>query len=68
MLGPKGMPTDIQRKLETLLIDIVSKKEVKDFLASQGARSIGSTSTGLTSIMKDEYKKWEPLFKQGLIN
>ncbi|NYT81101.1 tripartite tricarboxylate transporter substrate binding protein [Alcaligenaceae bacterium] len=68
VLGPKGMPTDIRRKLETLLIDIVSKKEVKDFLASQGARSIGSTSIGLTSIMKDEYKKWEPLFKQGLIN
>lgn len=68
VLGPKNMPVDIQKKLETTLVDIVSKKDVKEFLVSQGARSIGSSSDELTTIMKDEYKKWEPLFQRGLIN
>ncbi len=68
VLGPKGIPAEIQHKLETVLVGIVNKKEVKEFLASQGARSIGSSAAQLTGIMKDEYAKWEPLFKRGLIN
>lgn len=67
VLGPKGLPADIQKKLEKTLVGIVNKPEVKDFLVSQGARSIGSTPDELTVIMKDEHAKWEPLFKQGLI-
>lgn len=67
VLGPKGMPINIQKQLETTLVGIVSKQEIKEFLTSQGARSIGSSSAELTTIMKDEYKKWEPLFEHGLI-
>ncbi len=68
VLGPKGMPADVRQKLETALIEVTRSQKVREFLSTQGASVIAAPGDELVRIMKAEYAKWEPLFKQGVIN
>ncbi|MCE9642019.1 MAG: tripartite tricarboxylate transporter substrate binding protein [Betaproteobacteria bacterium] len=67
MVTPKGLPKPIQTKLHTELVKIVLAPKTKEYLASQGLEAMGTTPEQLSVIMKNEYAKWVPLFKSGLV-
>ena len=67
LVAPRGLPTPIQTQLHSELVKIVLAPKTKEFLASQGLEAMGTSSVELAAIMKNEYAKWAPLFKQGLV-
>ena len=67
LVGPKGLPRPVQSRLQSELVKIVMAPKTKEFLASQGLEAMGTSSEELATIMTNEYAKWAPLFKQGLV-
>ncbi|MDB5808082.1 MAG: hypothetical protein JWN94_204 [Betaproteobacteria bacterium] len=67
MVTPRGLPKPIQTRLHGELVKIVLAPKTKEYLASQGLEAMGTTPEQLSTIMKNEYAKWAPLFKQGLV-
>jgi tripartite-type tricarboxylate transporter receptor subunit TctC len=67
LVAPRALPKPIQAQLQSELVKIVMAPKTKEFLASQGLEAMGTSSEELAAIMKNEYAKWAPLFKQGLV-
>jgi tripartite-type tricarboxylate transporter receptor subunit TctC len=67
LVAPRGLPKPVQARLQSELVKIVMAPRTKEFLASQGLEAMGTSSAELAAIMTNEYAKWTPLFKQGLV-
>ena len=67
LVAPRGLPKPIQARLQSELTRIVNVPATKEFLASQGAEAMGTTSEEAAAIMTAELAKWTPLFKQNIV-
>ncbi len=63
LLGPAGLPADVQAKLAKDCAEIVTVVAVVDRLRSLGATPIGGTSEQFAVFIRDEYEKWGPVIK-----
>jgi tripartite-type tricarboxylate transporter receptor subunit TctC len=63
LMAPKGMPPEIVKRLNAEVVKIVSKPEVRDEWAKQGAAAIMMNPDEFTRYVNDDIVKWERVVK-----
>jgi tripartite-type tricarboxylate transporter receptor subunit TctC len=63
LMAPKGTPLDIVRRLNSEVVKIVSKPEVRDEWAKQGAVAMSMSPEEFTRYMNDDIGKWERIVR-----
>jgi tripartite-type tricarboxylate transporter receptor subunit TctC len=58
VVGPKGMPAPIVKKLEETFRTIVVQKETAEFLRATGGEPLPGSSAFLAAFIEDQKKKW----------
>ncbi|HEY8580026.1 MAG TPA: tripartite tricarboxylate transporter substrate binding protein [Beijerinckiaceae bacterium] len=58
VVGPKGMPPAVVKKLEGAFREIVVTKETEEFLRATGGEPLPGTSEFLAAFIQDQKKKW----------
>lgn len=59
LLAPKGTSTDIIKRTNTALNEILQDPEVRQTLANMGADTLGGTPQDLDTLLASELKKWQ---------
>ena len=67
ILGPKGIPPAIKRRLEQSAQKALQTPKVKAFLDETASVALAGTGDEMNKMMIDEIQKWKPLFDKGLI-
>ena len=63
LMAPKGTPPEIVRRLNAEVVKIVSRADVRDEWAKQGAVAMAMTPDEFTRYMTDDIAKWERIVK-----
>lgn len=63
ILAPAKTPAPVIRRLHAELARIAQQRDVKEFLASQGADVIGNTPEAFAAVIKNETARWGKLIK-----
>jgi len=63
LMAPKGTPPDIVRRLNAEVVKIVSKPEVRDEWAKQGAVAMTMSPDEFARYMSEDIVKWERIVK-----
>jgi tripartite-type tricarboxylate transporter receptor subunit TctC len=63
IVGPAGMPRDIQAKLNTMLVQTLNSQDVKDFIAKGAYEASPGTPAELMQEMHVAYDKWGQMVK-----
>jgi tripartite-type tricarboxylate transporter receptor subunit TctC len=63
LMGPKGTPPDIVRRLNSEVVKIVSKPEVRDEWAKQGAAAMNMNPEEFTRFVNEDIAKWERIVR-----
>ena len=63
LMAPKGTPPEIVRRLNAEVVKIVSRADVRDEWAKQGAVAMVMTPDEFTRYMNDDIAKWERIVK-----
>jgi tripartite-type tricarboxylate transporter receptor subunit TctC len=58
LMGPKGLPPEIVKRLNEVLLDELKKPEIKAYLDSLGIVPVGSTPEGFASRLKTMTDYW----------
>ncbi|MBN9081739.1 MAG: tripartite tricarboxylate transporter substrate binding protein [Rhizobiales bacterium] len=64
--GPRGLPDDITKKLNTELNRIIQTKPLEDHLKRDAFDIQLMSPAQVTQLMKSEYEKWVPAIRQAL--
>lgn len=67
LLGPRGIPEDVQKKLRDAVAEAVNSADMKDFLASQGAVGMVSSGEEYRRLMLAEQETWRKVAQRGNI-
>jgi len=67
VIGPKGLPADVQKKFREALVAAVESSEMKDQFLKQGAVAVTSTPDEYRNLMRVEYEKWRTVVAKGKI-
>jgi len=67
LIGPKGMPADLIKQLNTVANKALLMPEVKDKLLSQGNVLGGGTPDQFAALIKSEATKWAKVVKDAKI-
>ena len=67
VIGPKGVPADLQKRIRDALEEAVNSPDVKALLTQLGAVAVTSTSDEYRGLMESEYTKWKRVATQGNI-
>lgn len=67
IIGPKGVPADIQKKFRDAVVAAVQSPEIKAELLKQGAIAVTSTPDEYRQLMQAEYDKWRKVIAKGRI-
>jgi len=67
VLGPRGMPAEVQKKIRDTLDEVVRMPEMTELLAQLGAVPLTSTPDEYRSLMQSEYEKWKSVAARGNI-
>jgi tripartite-type tricarboxylate transporter receptor subunit TctC len=68
LLAPAGTPTEVVRKLNTELREILALPEVSKGLAEQGAQPRHSTAESFGSMIEADAKKWADVVKRANVS
>ena len=63
LMAPKGTSPEIIRRLNAEVVKIVSRADVRDEWAKQGAVAMVMTPDEFTRYMNDDIAKWERIVK-----
>jgi tripartite-type tricarboxylate transporter receptor subunit TctC len=63
VLAPAATPRDIVMKLNTEIVRILRRPDVKERLAADGAEPIGNTPEEFGAFIKTEIARWAPVVK-----
>jgi len=63
LMAPRGTPPDIVRRLNAEVVKIVSKADVRDEWAKQGAVAMTMTPDEFTRYLNDDIAKWERIVR-----
>ena len=63
LMAPKGTPPEIVRRLNAEVVKIVTRADVRDEWAKQGAVAMVMTPDEFTRYMNDDIAKWELIVK-----
>jgi tripartite-type tricarboxylate transporter receptor subunit TctC len=63
LMAPKGTPPEIVRRLNAEVVKIVTRADVRDEWAKQGAVAMVMTPDEFTRYMTDDIAKWERIVK-----
>jgi tripartite-type tricarboxylate transporter receptor subunit TctC len=64
VVGPAGMPRDIQMKANAMLVQALSSPDVKDFIAKGAYEAAPGTPAELMQEMHVAYEKWGQMVRQ----
>lgn len=67
VLGPKGMPADLQKRIRDVLGEALQTADVKELLNQLGAVGLTSTADEYRGLMQSEYEKWKLVAAKGNI-
>lgn len=67
VLGPKGVPADVQKRIRDVLGEAVNSTDVKELLTQLGAVALTSSAEEYRSLMESEYEKWKRVATRGNI-
>jgi tripartite-type tricarboxylate transporter receptor subunit TctC len=67
LLGPRGMPAEVQKKIQDTVADALNTPTMKELLTQLGAVAVTTTSDGYRSLMQSEYEKWKGVAAKGNI-
>jgi tripartite-type tricarboxylate transporter receptor subunit TctC len=63
MLGPAKMPNAIVTRLNSTIVKLLQRSEVREKLTSEGSEIIGSTPAQFVAFLKDDLAKWARVVK-----
>lgn len=64
MVGPRGLPAPVLKKLSGEVARIINSKDVKDNLIAQGADPVGNTPAEFGAFIKAETKRYEKVIRE----
>lgn len=67
VIGPKGVPADLQKRIRSVLEEAVNSPDVKEMLNQLGAVAVTSSSDEYRVLMEAEYEKWKRVATKGNI-
>ena len=67
VIGPVGLPADVQKKFRDAIVAAVQSPEIRDELLKQGAIAITSTPQDYRALMQAEFDKWRTVITKGKI-
>ena len=67
ILAPTGTPTAVVRRLHREIVDILSRNEMRDRIAREGAGLVGNTPDEFARFIKDESVRWAEVVKTAKI-
>ncbi|WP_137918709.1 tripartite tricarboxylate transporter substrate binding protein [Hydrogenophaga sp. 2FB] len=67
VIGPKGVPADLQKRIRSVLEEAVNSPDVKDLLNQLGAVAVTSSAEEYRVLMESEYEKWKRVATKGNI-
>lgn len=67
VVGPKGIPVDLQKRIRSVLDEAVNSPDVKELLNQLGALAVTSSSDEYRALMESEYEKWKRVATKGNI-
>jgi tripartite-type tricarboxylate transporter receptor subunit TctC len=67
VIGPKGLPADVQKKFRDAVIAAVQSPELKQQFLEQGAVAVTSTPDEYRTLMAAEFDKWKQVIAKGKI-
>jgi tripartite-type tricarboxylate transporter receptor subunit TctC len=67
IIGPLGVPADVQKKFRDVVIAAVQSPEMKEQLLKQGAIAVTSTPQEYRALMQGEFDKWHAVVTKGKI-
>jgi tripartite-type tricarboxylate transporter receptor subunit TctC len=67
VIGPKGVPAELQKRIRDALEEAVNSPDVKALLTQLGAVAVTSSSDEYRGLMESEYAKWKRVATQGNI-
>lgn len=68
LFGPAGMPKEIVTKLNTEVVDLLKRPEIREVLAKQGVEIVTSTPEELGSLVAVEIGRWGKVVKDAGIS
>ncbi len=67
IVGPVGIPAEVQQKFRDAIVAAMQSAEVKDQLVKQGVVALTSTPQEYRSLMESEFEKWKRVIAKGKI-
>lgn len=67
VIGPKGVPADLQKRIRSVLEEAVNSPDVKEMLNQLGAVAVTSSSDEYRVLREAEYEKWKRVATKGNI-
>ena len=67
ILAPTGTPTEVVRRLHREIVDILSRNEIRDRIAREGAGLVGNTPDEFARFIRDESVRWAKVVKTAKI-
>ncbi len=67
ILAPTGTPAEVVRRLHREIVDILSRNEMRDRIAREGAGLVGNTPDEFARFIKDESVRWAKVVKTAKI-
>jgi tripartite-type tricarboxylate transporter receptor subunit TctC len=67
VIGPVGLPADVQQKFRDAIVAAVQSAEIRDELLKQGAIAVTSTPQEYRALMQAEFEKWRSVVAKGRI-
>jgi tripartite-type tricarboxylate transporter receptor subunit TctC len=67
VIGPLGVPADVQKKFRDAVVAAVQSPEMKEQLLKQGAIAVTSTPQEYRALMQGEFDKWHAVVTKGKI-
>jgi tripartite-type tricarboxylate transporter receptor subunit TctC len=59
MIGPKGIPDEIVRRMNGELDAVLKSREVSNRLAEDGVVAVGGTSEAFMATIRAEVERWQ---------
>ncbi len=64
MLAPAGTPRDVVARLNSELVKIVQRPDVREWLNQQGLQPIGNTPEQFSNRLKTDIEKWDRVIRE----
>ena len=64
MIGPRGIPPEIVRRLNAELDAVLKSPEVRDRLAADGVIAVGGSSDAFMTTIRAEVKRWQDFIQR----